>query len=311
MKVVYMGTPDFAVPPLKALIEKHEVVAVISQPDKPKGRGKHMVPTPVKEEALKHNIPVYQPEKIKSDEAVELICSLNADIIVVAAYGQILPVSILETPKYGCINIHGSLLPKYRGAAPIQWAVIDGEKTSGVTIMYMEKGLDCGDMILKKEISVGADDTYGTLYDKISALGSSAVLEAVDMLENGTAKPEKQDDSLSTYAKKIEKEMGLIDWNKSTQDIINLIRGFNPMPGAFTFYEGNNFKIWRAVKADKDYIGKPGEIVDVNPKLGFTVKTGDGSLLVCEMQAKGGKRMSSADYMRGHAVEKGKVLANA
>ncbi len=235
MKVIYMGTPDFAVPALSALIEKHEVVAVVSQPDKPKGRGKHLVPTPVKEEALKHNIPVYQPEKIKSDDAVELICGIEADIIVVAAYGQILPVSILESKKYGCINIHGSLLPKYRGAAPIQWAVIDGEKKSGVTIMYMEKGLDCGDMILKKEVPIEAEDTYGTLYDKISSVGSRAVLEAMDMLEQGTAKPEKQEDSLSTYAKKIEKEMGLIDWNKPTQDIINLIRGFNPMPGAYTF----------------------------------------------------------------------------
>lgn len=308
MKVIYMGTPDFAVPALSAIAQKHEVLAVISQPDKPKGRGKHLVPTPVKEEALKHNIPVYQPENIKTDEAIEYIKGLNADIIVVAAYGQILPVSILESPRLGCINIHGSLLPRYRGAAPIQRAIIDGETQSGVTIMYMAEGLDCGDMILKKSVDIEPDDTYGTLYDKISAIGAPAVLEAMEMLENGTAKPEKQDDSLSTYAKKIKKEMGAIDWNKSSQDIINHIRGFNPMPGAFTFYNGEQFKIWRAVKADGNFDGAAGEIVDVNNKKGFTVKTGDGAVLICEMQAKGGKKMSSADYMRGHAVEKGTVL---
>lgn len=308
MKVVYIGTPDFAVPALKALIEKHEVAAVISQPDRPKGRGKRLMPTPVKEEALKHNIPVYQPENIKSPEAVELVCGLDADIFVVAAYGQILPVGILEKPKYGCINIHGSLLPKYRGAAPIQRAIIDGEKESGVTIMYMAEGLDCGDMLLKKTVPINAEDTYGTLYDKISRLGAEAVLEAVDMLEKGTARPEKQDDSLSTYAKKIKKEMGLIDWNKSSVDIINLIRGFNPMPGAYTFYDGESFKIWSAVMTEEGYEGVPGEITEVNPKKGFVVKTGDGSVLVGEMQAKGGKKMSSADYMRGHGIEKGKIL---
>lgn len=308
MKVVYMGTPDFAVPALKALIEKHQVVAVVSQPDKPKGRGKHLMPTPVKEEALKHNIPVYQPESIKEPEAVEFICSLDADIFVVAAYGQILPVSILEKPRYGCINIHGSLLPKYRGAAPIQRAIIDGEKESGVTIMYMAEGLDCGDMLLKKAIPINDEDTYGTLYDKISELGAEAVLEAMDMIEQGTAKPEKQDDSLSTYAKKIKKEMGAIDWNKPSVDIINLIRGFNPMPGAYTFYDEESFKIWSAVIAEESCQGVPGEITEVNPKKGFVVKTGDGAILVSEMQAKGGKKMSAADYMRGHSIEKGKIL---
>jgi methionyl-tRNA formyltransferase len=308
MKVVYMGTPDFAVPALKALIEKHEVVAVISQPDKPKGRGKHLAPTPVKEEALKHSIPVYQPERIKSEEAVELVRSLDADIFVVAAYGQILPVSILEKPKYGCINIHGSLLPKYRGAAPIQWALIDGEESSGVTIMYMAEGLDCGDMLLKKEIPIESEDTYGTLYDKISELGATAVLEAMELIENGTAKPEKQDDNKSTYAKKIVKEMGLIDWSKTSREINNLVRGFNPMPVAHTTYNGEVFKIWSVAPVEGDYVGECGEIVEVNPKRGFTVKTGDGAVLVREMQAKGGKRMTSADYMRGHAVEKGVKL---
>jgi methionyl-tRNA formyltransferase len=303
-----MGTPDFAVPPLKALIENHEVVAVISQPDKPKGRGKHLVPTPVKEEALKHDIPVYQPEKIKSEDAVKLVTSLDADIFVVVAYGQILPNSILEKPKYGCINVHGSLLPKYRGAAPIQWAVIDGEETTGVTIMYMAEGLDCGDMILKKEIPILPEDTYGSVYDELSELGADALIEAMEIIEDGTAEPEKQDDSLSTYAKKIEKEMGHIDWTKPSKDIVNLVRGFNPMPGAYTLYGEDNIKIWMTETIDTAFEGTAGEIVDVNPKKGFTVKTGDGAVLVTQMQAKGGKRMSSADYMRGHSIEKGIVL---
>jgi methionyl-tRNA formyltransferase len=307
MKAVFMGTPDFAVPPLKALIEKHEVVAVISQPDKPKGRGKHLMPTPVKAVALEHNIPVYQPEKIKAEDAVELVKSFNADVIVVVAYGQILPESILNAPKYGCINVHGSLLPKYRGAAPIQWAVIDGEPTSGVTIMYMEKGLDCGDMILKREIPIAPEDTYGTLYDKISELGADALMEALTLLENGTASPQKQDDSLSTYAVKIEKEMGLIDWSKKSNEIINHIRGFNPMPGAFTNYGDEVLKLWMAERADGEYSGAVGEIVAVTKK-GFVVKCGDGAVLVTLMQAKGGKRMAAADYMRGHSIETGVIL---
>jgi methionyl-tRNA formyltransferase len=307
MKAVFMGTPDFAVPPLKALIEKHEVVAVISQPDKPKGRGKHLMPTPVKEVALENNIPVYQPEKIKAEDAVELVKSFNADVIVVVAYGQILPESILNAPKYGCINVHGSLLPKYRGAAPIQWAVIDGEPTSGVTIMYMEKGLDCGDMILKREIPIEPEDTYGTLYDKISELGADALIEALTLLENGTASPQKQDDSLSTYAVKIEKEMGLVDWSKTSTEIVNHIRGFNPMPGAFTNYGDEVFKLWMAESVDGEYNGAVGEIADVTKK-GFVVKCGDGAVLVTIMQAKGGKRMATADYMRGHSIEKGTVL---
>lgn len=308
MKVIYMGTPDFAVPALEAIAKKHEVTAVISQPDRPKGRGKHLVPTPVKEAALKLGIPVYQPEKIKEPDAVKLICGIEADIIVVAAYGQILPNEILQKPRYGCINIHGSLLPKYRGAAPIQQAVIDGEKVSGVTIMYMAEGLDCGDMLLKSEVPIEPGDTYGTLYDKVSAAGAEAVLAAMQAIEDGTAKPEKQDDSKSTYAKKIKKEMGLIDWTASTENIINHIRGFNPMPGAFTHYAGEVIKIWSAKPAEQSYSGDCGEIVDVNAKKGFTVKTGDGAILVLEMQAKGGKKMLSADYMRGHAVEKGKIL---
>lgn len=308
MKVVYMGTPEFAVPCLKALIDKHEVMAVISQPDKPKGRGKKLLPTPVKEEALKHNIPVYQPEKIKDEAFIEQLSKIDADIFVVAAYGQILPEAILNMPRYGCINVHGSLLPKYRGAAPMQQAVIDGEEVTGITIMYMEKGLDTGDMLLKCEIPITPEDTYGSLHDKMSEAGAKLLLEALDKIEKGEITPEKQDDSKATYAHRIEKSMGHIDWSKSSKEIINLIRGLNPAPGAYTFYNEEMIKLWKAVEVNENYSGTPGEIADINPKKGFTVKTGDSAVLICEMQAKGGKKMSSSDYLRGHAMEKGIIL---
>ena len=308
MKVVYMGTPEFAVPCLKALIDNHEVTAVISQPDKPKGRGKRLLPTPVKEEALKHNIPVYQPEKIKDESFIEQLSKMDADIFVVAAYGQILPEVILNMPRYGCINVHGSLLPKYRGAAPMQQAVIDGEDVTGITIMYMEKGLDTGDMLLKCQVPILPDDTYGTLHDKMSMAGAELLLEALDKIEKGEIKAEKQDDSKASYAHRIEKSMGHIDWNRSGRDIINLIRGLNPTPGAYTFYNGEMIKLWKAVEAGENYTGTPGEIVNIDPKNGFTVQTGDGAVLIAEMQAKGGKKMSSADYLRGHSLEKGIIL---
>lgn len=308
MKVVYMGTPEFAVPCLKALIDKHEVTAVISQPDKPKGRGKKLMPTPVKEEALKHDIPVFQPEKIKDESFIKTLSEIEADIFVVAAYGQILPEAVLKMPKYGCINVHGSLLPEYRGAAPIQQAIIDGKDVTGITIMYMEKGLDSGDMLLKCQIPITPEDTYGTLHDKMKDAGAKLLLEALDKIENGEVVPEKQDSSLATYAHRIEKSMGHIDWNNSGRKIINLIRGLNPAPGAYTLYNEDTIKLWKAVEVNSDYNGIPGEIVDVDPKRGFTVKTGDGAILIEEMQAKGGKKMSSADYLRGHSLEKGIIL---
>lgn len=307
MKIVFMGTPEFAVPTLEKLIEKHEVVAVVSQPDKPKGRGKKILFTPIKEVAVKNNIPVYQPIKLRDEEFVKQLKKIEADLFVVVAYGQILPESVLSMPKYGCVNVHGSLLPKYRGAAPIQWSIIEGEKVTGITIMYMAKKLDAGDMILKKEVIIKDNDTYGTLHDKMSLVGSDALLEAIDLIQNGKAERIKQDDSLSTYAEMIKKETGLIQWNKSSKDIINLIRGLNPAPCAYTFYDSQMFKIFSAQEVNFDK-GCCGEIIDVNIKQGFVVKTGDSAVLIKEIQAKGGKRMSCADYIRGHEIKKGIIL---
>lgn len=307
MKVVFMGTPYFAVPTLEGLIKNHEVMAVISQPDKPKGRGKHLQPTPVKEVAMENNIPVYQPNSIKDPSFIELLGGIEADIFIVVAYGQILPQSILDMPKYGCINVHGSLLPKYRGAAPIQWSIINGEEKTGVTIMYMEKGLDSGDMILKEEIKIEPDDDYGTLHDKMCIVGANTLLKALNMIEKGTVKAEKQKSEESTYASMIDKDMGQIVWKNTSKNIINLIRGFRPVPCAFTFYEEQMIKIWWA-KEVTGYTGQPGEIVDVLPKEGIVVKTGDTAVLITELQAKGGKRMSAADYLLGHDIVKGSIL---
>lgn len=309
MNVVFMGTPDFAVEALKALISKHKVLAVITQPDKQKGRGKKMMFPPVKECALENNIPVYQPEKVRDEEFCKVLEDFKADIFVVVAYGQILPENILNMPKYGCINVHGSLLPKYRGAGPIQWSIIDGEEKTGVTIMYMEKGLDCGDMILKKEIVIEDNETFETLHDKMALVGADALLEALELFEKGEVKAEKQDDSLSTYAPKITKETGHIDWSKSSKEIRNLIRGLNPTPCAYTYYGEEVFKIWFAEEiSDKEYKGQAGEIVEIINKKGFVVKTGDTALHITEIQAKGGKRMNTADYLRGHSIEIGVIL---
>lgn len=309
MKVLFMGTPDFAVPVLEALIEKHEVVAVVSQPDKPKGRGKKLMPTPVKEVALKHNIDVYQPERIKNEDFVEVLKGIEADIYVVVAYGQILSQEILDIPKFGCINVHGSLLPKYRGAAPIQWSIINGEDVTGVTIMYMIKELDAGDMILKKEIDIEKEDTYETLHDKMAIVGAEALIEAIELIESGKVKAERQDDSLSTYAPMISKDMGRIDWNKSSVEIKNKIRGFNPFPACFSEYKGEVLKIFKAEEVECNKQAKAGEIIEVDSKKGFTVKTGDSALLIKEIQAKGGKKMNSCDYMRGHSIEVGEILS--
>ncbi len=300
-----MGTPEFAVPTLKLLIEKHSVLGVVTQPDRPKGRGKKMLSPPVKDVAVENNIPVFQPEKIRDDEFISKLEKFEADIFVIVAYGQILPEKVLNMPRYGCINVHGSLLPRYRGAAPIQRAIIDGEKVTGVTIMYMGKGLDSGDMILKKEIYIDDSETYGSLYDKMAPVGAAALIEAIDLIEKGEAKPEKQDDSLSCYAKKIEKGFGKIDWNKNSREILNLIRGLNPTPCAYTLLNGEVFKIWNAEEFSEgaESMEKAGTVIGVLPKKGFVVKTGDSALVITEAQAKGGKKMSCSDYLRGHSVE--------
>ena len=307
MKVVFMGTPEFAVPTLEALIENHNVAAVITQPDKPKGRGKKMIYPVVKEKAIEHNITVHQPLKVKDKEFVDIIKSYEPDVIVVVAFGQILSEDILNIPKYGCINVHGSLLPKYRGAAPIQWSIINGEKFGGVTTMYMAKGLDSGDMILKAEEKIAEDDTYGTLYDRLSHIGADLLIQTLDLIEKGEAVRVQQNEAESTLAPMITRDMEHIDWNNTSRNIINLIKGLNPQPVAYTIYNDEKLKIWFAVKAEDNYKGVPGEIVGVRKK-DFIVKTKDSAVVVTEVQAQGGKRMTADAYMRGHAIEKGTVL---
>ena len=307
MKVIFMGTPDFAVPTLEALIEKHEVLAVVTQPDKPKGRGKKMVFPVVKEKALEHNITVYQPQKVKTPEFVEVLKEYQPDIMVVVAFGQILSEEILNIPKYGCINVHGSILPQYRGAAPIQWSIINGEEFDGVTTMYMAKGLDSGDMILKAKEKIKPDDTYGSLYDRLSVIGADLLIKTLDLIENGEIKRIPQNDDEATFAPMIKPELEHINWNGKNTDIVNLIKGLNPQPVAYTMLNDEKLKIWFAETIDGDYNGEPGTIVDVR-KRDFVVMTAEGAVAVKEVQAQGGKRMSADAYMRGHAIEKGTIL---
>lgn len=307
MRVIFMGTPDFAVPTLEALIEKHEVLAVVTQPDKPKGRGKKMVFPVVKEKALEHNITVYQPQKVKTPEFVEILKNYQPDIMVVVAFGQILSEEILNIPKYGCINVHGSILPQYRGAAPIQWSIINGEEFGGVTTMYMAKGLDSGDMILKAKEKIKPDDTYGSLYDRLSVIGADLLIKTLDLIENGEVKRIPQNDDEATFAPMIKPELEHINWNGKNTDIVNLIKGLNPQPVAYTMLNDEKLKIWFAETVDGDYNGEPGTIVDVR-KRDFVVMTAKGAVAVKEVQAQGGKRMSADAYMRGHAIEKGTIL---
>ena len=309
MKLVYMGTPDFAVPPLTALVEAgHEVAAVVTQPDKPKGRGKAVLMTPVKEKALSYGIPVYQPARVKKDEEfLKTLREINPDAIVVAAFGQILPKEILELPKYGCVNIHASLLPKYRGAAPIQWAVIDGEKESGITTMMMDVGLDTGDMLDRTVIPLAEDETGGSLFEKLSRAGGPLILKTLEALENGTAVRTKQPEEGATYAGMLDKSLGNIDWTQSAAKIERLIRGLNPWPSAYTGYKGKTMKLWAADVLKGTFEGVPGEIIKVE-KERFLVRTGDGALAVKELQLEGKKRMDAASVLRGFSLEEGEIL---
>ena len=308
MKIVYMGTPDFAVAPLAALVENgYEVEAVITQPDKPKGRGKTMMPTPVKEEALKHEIPVLQPVKVRDPEFVEKLKSLAPDIIVVAAFGQIIPKSILDMPKFGCINIHASLLPKYRGAAPIQQAVIDGEKESGVTIMKMGTGLDTGDMISKIVVPITPSETGGSLFDKLAEAGAKLLIKTLPHIFDGTAVYEKQpEESPTPYAGMITKQMGKIDFSKSAKELERLVRGLNPWPSAFTFWNGKTLKVWESsVAEDTDASGlEPGTVVKTD-KNGIYVACGQGVLVLSQVQLEGKKRMDADAFLRGCKIDAG------
>lgn len=306
MRAIFMGTPDFAVPTLQAMIDAgHEVIGVFTQPDKARGRGKAVAYTPVKEKALSYGLPVFQPVKVRTPEVIEEIKAMAPDVIVVVAFGQILPKALLDIPKYGCINVHASLLPKYRGAAPIQWAVINGEKVSGVTTMYMDVGLDTGDMILKEEIVLDKKETGGSLHDKLSVIGAGLLVKTLKKLEDGTAVREKQDDALAgDYAKMLDKHMGRIDFSQPAQNIERLIRGLNPWPSAYTRLGGKTVKLWEADVTDKEYEGNYGEIVEVT-KEAFTVKTGRGGLIVRELQMEGKKRMRTDAFLRGFTVSKG------
>ena len=310
MKVIFMGTPDFSVGTLEALIEAgHEVALVVTQPDKPKGRGGKMQYTPVKEVAVAHNIPVYQPKRIREPECIEELRKYNADIMGVIAFGQILPKEILEMTPYGCVNVHASLLPSYRGAAPIQWAVINGEKVSGVTTMQMNEGLDTGDMLLKVEIPLDEKETGGSLHDKLAEAGARLCVETLDALKAGTVTPEKQGDSPTAYAKMLDKHMGKIDWKMSAKEIERLIRGLNPWPSAYTRWNENDkgMKIWEAEVAEGQTDKAAGTVVEV-AKDGFFVQTGDGLLKITALQIPGKKRMDAAAFLRGYQMETGTVL---
>lgn len=310
IRIVYMGTPDFAVEPLEAIIKAgYEVAAVVTQPDKQKGRGKEVKMTPVKECALRHGIPVFQPVKIKEPEAVAELEKYQADLFVVAAFGQLLSEEILNMPEYGCINIHASLLPAYRGAAPIQWAVLNGEKESGVTIMQMDKGLDTGDMLLKRSVELSPKETGDSLHDKLMHLGAELIVEALPKLEKGELVPEKQKDELSSYAKKLTKAMGQIDWTKDAVSLERWIRGLNSWPSAYTFFGGKTLKIWEAQVAEENGAQKaePGQVVSVSRE-GFTVACGQGALQILSLQLEGKKRVLTREFLLGYQVEPGLIL---
>lgn len=311
MKAVFMGTPDFAVSVLRAMKEAgHEICAVVTQPDKPKGRGKAVQYPPVKEYALEHGMEVYQPVRVKEDGFVGLLQQMKPEVIVVVAFGQILPQSILDIPVYGCINVHASLLPRWRGAAPIQWAVICGDSESGVTTMQMDAGLDTGDMLLQEVVKLSPKETGGSLHDKLSMLGAKLLLCTLDGLQEGTVVPKKQDDSLSCYAKMLTKQLGSIDFTKSAKEIECLIRGLNPWPSAYTRFNGKTLKIWDAEvveDTEESRMSNLAEIVSVE-KDRFCVKTGKGLLAVTELQLEGKKRMDASAFLRGYPLKQGTKL---
>lgn len=303
MNVVFMGTPDFAVPSLENIAKVHNVQAVFTQPDKPVGRKMILTPPDVKVCAEKLGIPVYQPVKLKDSDSYEIIKDLNPDVIVVVAYGQILPENILNIPKYGCINVHGSLLPKYRGAAPIQWSVLNGDKVTGVTTMYMEKGLDTGDILETKEYEIGINDTAGEVFDTLAEMGGKLILDTLEKAEKGELHPIKQDDSKSSYAKMLDKSMCNIDFSKTNLQVHNQVRGLSPWPVASTKLNGKVLKIFETRLAEGK--GKPGEILNTNP---LTIACGEGAVVVNTVQLQGKKKMDSKAFLQGHKLEKGTVI---
>lgn len=307
MKIVFMGTPDFAVPCLKMLAEsQHEVSAVFTQPDKPKGRGYKMIPTPVKSVALEYGLPIYQPLSLRkgddAQQAAEILENISPDLIIVTAYGQILPKKILELPRYGCINIHASLLPKYRGAAPINWCLLNGETETGVTSMLMSEGLDTGDMLIKKSTEIGENEIYQELYARLAEMGGEVLAETIEAIEKGSLNPQKQDDSLSCYSPMIKKEMSALDFSKSVHEIHNTIRGVT----GFTTLQGKRLKIFRSEIVPGISDDENGTIINTD---NFTVKCGDGGLIkFCEIQLEGSKRMKTSDFLRGKKLIPGDKL---
>ena len=304
MRIVFMGTPDFAVPALKALAaSRHEVTLVVTQPDRQKGRGKAVLESDVKKCAESLGIPVFQPAKVKTDDAVAVLREQHPDAIVVAAYGQILSQEILDLPKFGCINIHGSLLPRWRGAAPIQWSVIDGDERTGITIMQMDRGLDTGDILLQESVEIGKKETAEHLYERLAAMGGPLVLKALDAIEDGTITRTKQDDAKSCYAKMLTKRQGEISWTMPAVRIERLVRGLNSWPSAYTFYRGKMLKIWDAdAEPQKEMEAAPGTILGTT-KDAIRVQTGDGVLVLKEVQPEGKKRMAVKDFLLGYPAE--------
>ena len=317
MKIVFMGTPDFAEESLKAIYEAgHEIIGVVTNPDRPKGRGMKMLPSPVKEFAMEKNLKIFQAEKVKNNEEfINELKALNPDVICVVAYGKLLPKEILDIPPYGCINVHASLLPKYRGAAPVQWAVLNGDKTTGVTTMYMDIGMDTGDMILKQEVEIGEDETTGELWDRLKEIGGKLLVETLKQIEKETAPREKQGRDF-TVAPMLSKDMAKIDWNKKTaEEIKNLVRGLNPIMGAYTFLNDKKIKFWKVAVAGKNEIYaenmdflRNGTVIVSDPRDGIFIKCKDGILKVLEIQGENAKRMKIQDYLRGNPIEEFEVF---
>lgn len=308
MKLIFMGTPDFAVASLSALVEAgHKVLLVVTQPDKPKGRGHKMTPPPVKEYALEKGIEVYQPDSMRTQETYDKLAAYDAQVFIVAAFGKILPQKILDLPQYGCINVHASLLPKYRGAAPIQWSIANGENVTGVTIMQMDAGLDTGDMLLKTEVNILPEDNGETLHDKLASAGATVLVEALRQLEQGTLQGEKQEDSLSCYAPMLSKETSKIDFSKSATEISNLVRAMNPYPAAHTLYQGRRMRIFEVKAEACEKAGECGEILRADAD-GILVLCGEGAVRVTEVQFDGKRRMPVGEYLKGNHIETGEIL---
>lgn len=315
MRIVFMGTPEFAVPSLDMLVKNgYNVVAVVTQPDKPKGRGNRLASPPVKEYALKAGIEVLQPEKVKTGDFTGKLREIAPDLLITVAYGRILSQEILDIPVLGCINVHGSLLPKYRGAAPIQWAVINGEKVTGITTMFTDIGMDTGDMLLKREVEIGEEETAGELHDRLAVIGAEVLRDTLEELKKGTLKRIPQPSEEATYAPMINKETGRIDWNKTPAEIYNLVRGTTPWPGAYTFYKGERMRVWKIANPNlaknndascTDAV--PGRVLKVG-KDGITVQAGSGTAKILELQFDSGKRMTVEQYLAGHKIDEGEVL---